>query len=66
MARNIGVKQLGNTLKPLAGSRVQISPPAHFNCDDKLGLGNPKRKSQRKEDFNMFSDGLKQVPMNVS
>ena len=31
MARNIGVKQLGNTLKPLADSRVQISPPHHLD-----------------------------------
>ena len=29
MARNIGVKRLGNALKPIAGSRVQISPPAN-------------------------------------
>jgi hypothetical protein len=44
MARNIGVKQLGSTLKPLAGSRVQISPPANSIHDVKAGFGNPKSK----------------------
>ena len=46
-------------------SRVQISLPAFQIHDVKAGFGNPKRKS-RKEDFNRFSDNLKQVSMNVS
>ena len=29
MARNLGVKQLEDTLKPLASSRVRIPPPAN-------------------------------------
>ncbi len=50
MARNMGVKQLGNTLKPLAGSRVQISLPAHITWFADLdirsfrGIGNPMVK----------------------
>ena len=47
-------------------SRVQISLPAFQNHEVKAGFGNPKRKSPRKEDFNRFSDNLKQVSMNVS
>ena len=47
-------------------SRVQISLPANSIYGDRLGFGNPKRKSPRKEDFNRFSDNLKQVSMNVS
>ncbi len=66
MARNIGVKQPGNTLKPLAGSRVQISPPANSICGDKPGFGNPKGKSSKTEDFEDFSETLKQVSMDVS
>ena len=50
----------------LADSRVRISPPANSICGDKPGFGNPKRKSPREEDFNRFSDSLKQVSMNVS
>ncbi len=49
----------------IADARVQISPPANPICGDKPGFGNPKRKS-RKEDFNRFSESLKQVSMNVS
>jgi hypothetical protein len=54
MARNLGVKQLGNTLKPLAGSRVQISPPANSNYDVKAEFGNPNSKSSKAEDFRGF------------
>ncbi len=50
----------------LAGARVQISPPANSICDVKAGFGNSKWKSQRKEDFNKFSDNLKQVSMSIS
>ena len=47
-------------------ARVQISPPANSIYDVKAWFGNSKRKSPRKEDFNRFSESLKQVSMNVS
>ena len=50
---------------PLVDARVQISPPANSIHGDKREFGNPKRKS-RKEDFNRFSDNLRQVSMSVS
>jgi integrase len=66
MARNIGVKRLGNTLKPLAGSRVQISPPANSIYGDKQGFGNQERKSFKREDFERFLEKIRQVSMQVS
>ncbi|MCW6160603.1 MAG: hypothetical protein LVQ97_00230 [Candidatus Micrarchaeales archaeon] len=50
MARNIGVKQLGNTLKPLAPSRVQISP-LHIKIADHGQGGNTKIFLLRKSDL---------------
>lgn len=50
MARNIDVKQPGNTLKPSACSGVQIPPPAHITWFADLdirsfrGIGNPMVK----------------------
>ncbi len=60
------VKCGGFRARSRRGSRVQISLPANPICDDKQGFGNPKRKSSRREDFNRFSENLKQVSMSVS
>ena len=50
----------------IVDARVQISPPAFSNYDVKAGFGNPEKKSSRNEDFEDFSETLKQVSMNVS
>ena len=51
---------------PIAGSRVQISLPANENYDDKTKFRNPRQKSFKREDFEKFSEKMRQVSMQVS
>ncbi len=48
------------------GSRVQISLPAFQKIDDKTVFRNPKQKSFKREDFEKFSEKMRQVSMLVS